>query len=144
MLLHLWRRKKDSRIKKKSKHKLLTLKQTNKLIGIVRKTRTQERKIKIFPHVEASALSVSSAEIVIKRVEKESRVKKYMRVTLNKVDRVLFFIEIGSDNDLSVKLKELLMCAWKRLAMDLFESPFGGRGVNEGGYLEVKLLPHTI
>lgn len=40
---------------------LFTLKQTSKLIGIVKNTSTQERKINIFPHVDASALSVSSA-----------------------------------------------------------------------------------
>lgn len=43
-------------------HKSLTLKQTSKLIGIVKNTSTQDKKIKIFPHVDASALSVSSAE----------------------------------------------------------------------------------
>lgn len=43
-------------------HKSLTLKQTSKLIGIVKNTSTQDRKIKIFPQVDASALSVSSAE----------------------------------------------------------------------------------
>lgn len=36
---------------------LITLKQTNKLIGIVKKTRTHERKISIFPHVVDSELS---------------------------------------------------------------------------------------
>lgn len=45
-------------------HKTLTLKQINKLNGIVRKTRMHERNIKILPHVDASPLfSLSSARM---------------------------------------------------------------------------------
>ena len=45
-------------------HKSLTLKQINKLNGIVRKTRMHERNIKILPHVDASPLfSLSSAKM---------------------------------------------------------------------------------
>lgn len=44
---------------------LLTLKHTNKLNGIVKNTITHDKKIRIFPHVEASLDSLSSAEKII-------------------------------------------------------------------------------
>lgn len=40
---------------------MLTLKQTNKLNGIVTIIRTHERKIRIFPHADASLCISSSA-----------------------------------------------------------------------------------
>ena len=44
---------------------LLTLKHTNKLNGIVKNTITHDKKIRIFPHVEASLDSLSSAGKII-------------------------------------------------------------------------------
>lgn len=64
---------------------LLTLKHTSKLIGIVRKTRTHERKMRIFPHVDASALSVSSAE-------KKSRIETFCIVVGIKLVWIYEFI----------------------------------------------------
>ena len=55
-------------------HKSLTLKQINKLNGIVRKTRTHDKNIKILPHVDASPFDSSSA--VLKEIENKNKNEK--------------------------------------------------------------------
>jgi hypothetical protein len=52
---------------------LLTLKQTNKLNGIVKNTRTHDRKIRIFPHVDASLVSLSS--VCVEEKERDGRLR---------------------------------------------------------------------
>lgn len=80
---------------------LLTLKHTNKLNGIVKNTITHDKKIRIFPHVEASLVSLSSAGKIIW--------KTFFYVVFYPFSFIFFFICVDG------KISKLMKYLWWNL-----------------------------